>query len=251
MLNKIKKLAGLIAFKFKYPKVVIIGGPRWLSILFEKNESIIGHHSQSGQDRFIEELIIKGEVKINNKVFLDIGCNEPIIHSNSYYFESSLGFRVIAVDAISEMKEKWKELRPNSKFICCAVGHQPGSVSFNVLDPTLDSSMFSSIEGVSKKTRSNLSESRIVRLDTITNILNSLDEKLIDILSIDIEGYELQALNGIDFSQIKVNLIIVENNNDKLLLGNDAIRKLLIDHGYEFKARFWNLDDLYIKKAKQ
>lgn len=51
-------------------------------------------HSQSGQDRFVD-LILHGK---RDGRFLDIGCNHPIELSNTYAFETELGWKGLLID---------------------------------------------------------------------------------------------------------------------------------------------------------
>ena len=66
----------------------------------------------------------------------------------------------------------------------------------------------------------------------------------IDYLNIDTEGNELQVLQGIDFSRMRIEVIGIENNYpDKFA----PIHQLLIDNGYEIAANLSH-DLMYKKK---
>ena len=53
--------------------------------------------------------------------YLDIGCWDPIRHSNSYFFYLR-GWRGICVDANPSMQPKFNKFRPNDIFINKGVG---------------------------------------------------------------------------------------------------------------------------------
>jgi hypothetical protein len=79
----------------------------------------------------------------------------------------------------------------------------------------------------------------------LTHILLSKELTDLGIMSIDVEGYEMQALLGLDLETIKVHVIILENNSNNVL-GDDRIRNHLIAKGYLFMARIWGMDDVFV-----
>ena len=61
-------------------------------------------------------------------------------------------------------------------------------------------------------------------------------------MSLDVEGTELKVLNGIDFSKVEINYIVMENDK-----GNEkALRNFLWDKGYKIKAKLW-WDEIWMK----
>lgn len=65
----------------------------------------------------------------------------------------------------------------------------------------------------------------------------------VDALFIDMEGYELAALESIDFSRISVTALCVENNEDPRDAGK--VRRLLEPLGYRLAATLAQ-DDIYV-----
>ena len=49
--------------------------------------------------------------------------------------------------------------------------------------------------------------------DTLSNVLLSIGSPQIDFLSLDVEGYEVDVLNGLDFSIHKPRLILIETKS--------------------------------------
>lgn len=68
----------------------------------------------------------------------------------------------------------------------------------------------------------------------------------IDFISIDIEGYEMNALRGIDFETTVVDILLIENNR---LENMQAIRNFMNSKGYNFYARIYPYDDVYVRKG--
>jgi FkbM family methyltransferase len=248
MIKKILKFNELIKFRIKYPMVRQIGIPRYLSFLgFSRVQSPMGFYSQAGQDAYLfTEFYHCLQLVDSPKLFIDIGCNHPTVHSNSFFFESNQGYKVIAIDALTEISNLWSRTRPNAEFIECAVGNKTEKVEFEVVEGGDNESMFSSVCGYSSKTKSKETVKRIVTVRRLDDILSSLGINQAGIVSIDIEGYELQALEGLDFNMFSASVFIIENNG-RNGLGDDRIRSKMRDNGYIYYARIWNLDDIFVR----
>lgn len=247
MQQKLKKLIALLKIRNKYPRVVYFGAPFILRPFLRCKPRVQGFYSQMGQDKLLLDFLnISNKTGLNN-IFVDVGCNDPEVHSNSLLFERDYGFRTIAIDAIQEMEERWRQKRPNATFVNTAVGSEKATVEFVISDLNSDVSMFSSVAGFSDKILSKKS-TRIVKQETLQSIFDSLGVDCISIMSLDIEGYEFNAIKGIDFDRTKINLMLVENNTVNHGLGDNSIRDYLISKGFDYVARVWNLDDLYIRK---
>ncbi len=83
----------------------------------------------------------------------------------------------------------------------------------------------------------------------IKDVLMEQGVNYIDYMSLDVECHELQALKGIDFNTIKINVITLENNpSASSFLGDDNIREFLYEKEYKFYARIGDLDDVFVHK---
>lgn len=67
----------------------------------------------------------------------------------------------------------------------------------------------------------------------------------VDFLSIDVEGYEQHVLQGIDFEKISIRCIVIENN--RIRRGDDALRSMIIQNGYDYVARL-GCDDVFVRR---
>lgn len=247
MTNKIAKLVKFLGNKAAYPDVVYYGAPDSLRLLGVKCRSLTGgFFSQVGQDGLIFTEFFK---YINSKgfprLFIDVGCNDPVVHSNSYFFESNQNFKVLAIDALPEIKTAWTRHRPAADFVNCAVGLAEGELSFDIVKGDNVDSMYSSVSGMSTKSGTKEIESRTVKVRRLADILAERRIDSAGIVSMDIEGYELPALQGMDFTRFKAYIFIVENNGNDCL-GNNAVRDLMISMGYVYFANIWRFDDIFV-----
>ena len=74
-------------------------------------------------------------------------------------------------------------------------------------------------------------------------ILDELSISDIDFFSLDVEGYELQVLKGLDFNKIKPDYILIECTH------KEEIFMFMNDNQYEM-IEFYNTNDYLFKKIK-
>jgi hypothetical protein len=77
------------------------------------------------------------------------------------------------------------------------------------------------------------------RIDTV---LNDSGVKIVDYLSIDVEGAELEVLRGIDFERVQVNIIGVEPNHTF-----SEVYDLLTASGFEYQGLLF-FDEIFVHK---
>jgi FkbM family methyltransferase len=157
-----------------------------------------------------EELVIRDFFQDRRAgFFLDVGCGHPIQASNTYFLEKELGWRGIAVDGLPEMAIKWRRQRPASRFF-----------NFIVTDhaDTIETFHRAELWDVSSVPQPDTLPGRVgvrsekieVPTTTLTRLLDANRVARIDLLSIDIEGYELKALAGFDVERFQPRLVCIE-----------------------------------------
>jgi len=188
------------------------------------------YYSQTGEDYLLNQ-IFKGQDK---GFFVEIGCLDGIDFSNTYIFEKK-GWKGICIEAHNDFIEQLKKNRVNSTIVHCAVGpenkekvvfyaNKIGSLS------TLDKNM----EERWNKTHKNFFygfEEQVVQMKTLTSIFNDLNIYQIDIISLDIEGYEVEALKGLDLSKYQPRIFVIEYKDE---VHKRDLESLLFKHGYHF-----------------
>jgi FkbM family methyltransferase len=237
--KRFSQIKSWIKFKLLYPKVPII------------NPLSIGtYHSQFGQDLYLSTILYK---KINNgevSTIVDIGANDPIKFSNSLFFEKMFNTNVFAIEPIKTFEKQWIIDRPKSKFLPYAVGSKDiDEIVLNIPNGNKNiDNMFSSVltktSHLSEKMDFNEFKVPCYRLDTLFDQFNL---KKILFISIDVEGFELEVLNGIDFEKVKIDCFLIENNT-KESYGSEPIRDFLKSKGYIFYSRIYCADDVFISK---
>ena len=171
-------------------------------------------YSQAGQDRWVVEYF-------NHKRggwFLDVGANDGIHISNSYYLETVLGWDGVCVEADPSI---FSMLERNRKCRCVNALVSDSSENLSFLQ-----------DGLSGRVCNGGNVSILSR--TLRDILRDAGApRVIDYMSLDIEGFESKALAGFPFDHHDVVVMTVEHN---LYCGSsdnkDAIKSILLANGY-------------------
>jgi FkbM family methyltransferase len=239
LLIYIKLIIGYILFKIKYPKT-----------LWVRPKKIGTFYSQDGQDLYLATLLfgIINRSHLADCWIIDAGCNHPIYFSNSYFFEKYFGCKVLAIDPLNKYNESWSIVRPNSKFINCALGNFNGKSTLNIPLEENISDMFSYVEGGFNKKMEYKFDTVEISIRKLTDLIEENNINDILFISLDIEGYELNALQGLKFNSVNISCICLENNSFSPY-GSDTIRSYLCERGFVFYARIGFLDDIYLHQS--
>lgn len=198
-------------------------------------------YSQCVQDAFILNMIFEGKT---DGFFLEIGANDPIALNNTYLFEKH-GWSGIAFEPVASLANKWEGIR-TAKCYNVAVGNQKGQVQF-----TENKSKYLSHVGeagdAGKRVKEDGSITYKVDQIRLTDFLNEKGIKKVDVAFIDVEEYEINVLDGIDFNQTDITCICIESSAGMVITPRLDIREYLIGKGYRLVARL-TYDDIFLKE---
>lgn len=206
------------------------------------------YYSQHGQDKFLVEKVFK---KKRDGFFVDIGANDGITLSNTYVFEKELGWKGICIEPIPAVYEKLVKARTAINVNKCIGNKDNTAVKFMKIEgyaemlsgiiDFFDENHMKRIEQYQKEHggTSSIIDIQCIRLNTL---LKQHSVNHVDYCSIDVEGGEMGVLESIDFSDINIDVLSVENNN-----GNKAQTDYIIGKGYKLIKRL-GVDEIFSKK---
>ena len=183
--------------------------------------------------------------------FVDIGCAWPVRNSTTYYLEKHLGWSGIGVDAVAAYGPRWLDKRPNAKFLHYAITNRSGgTIRFFQHDwPGVSSLSEEQASGFGGPER--LEEVAVPAI-TLDDLLDAQGVDRIDHLTIDIEGAELQALEGFDIERFRPRLVCVEAHTNGEP-GEQALLRYFGEHGYARIDHYlaYELANWYFRPASQ
>ena len=183
------------------------------------------------------DLIIDRLFRNNKKgIYLDIGCNHPIKHNNTYLLYER-GWNGINIDLDKTSIDEFKKFRPKDINIQIGVSNYAGNKKVFYYHKR------SPLNTLSKK----LKEFRIkkptktfnLQVDTLNNIIkkSKFKNKQINLMSIDIENHEYEALQNFNFKKYKIDLIVTEFTN----LSGKKIETYNLSISDIFKSKIYKL----------
>mgnify|MGYP001070472729 CR=1 FL=1 len=158
-------------------------------------------------DRKLDEIIDR-----DGGFFVEAGANDGFTQSNTYWLERFRGWRGVLVEPMPELAEEARRSRPGSTVVQCALAPEPGTVRmrFGDLMSTVDGARDSewASAGVSLGWRDPYELDVPAR--RLSDILDEVGAPGIDLLSLDVEGFELPALQGLDLDRHAPRWVLVE-----------------------------------------
>jgi FkbM family methyltransferase len=170
-------------------------------------------YSQFGEDIVLKGIFLQLGLRPSEVKYLDLGSAGPISGSNTYIFYKK-GAKGVLVEPLLEHCNDIRKIRPNDKLICGAVtDKKTEKAEFYVNNHEALSSLIKDQADSMKKMASTSKNVQTLQVDTF-NINEILQENFtngIDLLSTDIEGYDLKILVAIDYNHFRPKVIITES----------------------------------------
>lgn len=163
-------------------------------------------------------------VDYDNGYFVELGANDGVTQSNSLYFEKYRNWRGLLVEpAPQNFLKCWKNRSSRDSIYCAAcvsfdydqefvriaysnLMSTPVSLESDIQDPRAHAKLGGQFLGNGET---------VFEFGAVARTLNSLlldahAPKLIDFLSLDVEGAELEVLKGVDHQAFRFKYILVE-----------------------------------------
>lgn len=198
-------------------------------------------------------------LNIKNGFFIEAGASNGFWQSNSYYLEKILGWNGILIEPNKHMFELCKRSRENQNnyFYNCALVSSDYSEDFikGYFNEKEDfgNIMMAQVEGIEQSEEREQrwigKQSIFVPAKTLDSIIKEVDQK-IDFLSLDVEGYELEVLDGSKIEKHRPKYVCVEvwsspkNHQEKVI-------EYFSQRGYEINQFLSERDILFQDKQRE
>ena len=216
-------------------------------IIFLLMSKTLQYFSQSGQDYYLNKFVFK---KKKSGFFLDIGANDGISYSNTYFFEKTMNWTGMCIEP---HPSAFKQLQKNRECILLnyCVSDKVDKVDFLAIDGYSEmlSGIFTKYDNrhllrIKEELELYGGKSQLVPINSITieKVLNDYSITKIDYCSIDTEGGELEILKQFDLNKVDVFCFSIENN-----YGDKKIESYMSRYGYNLVKKC-EADEIYTKK---
>ena len=209
-----------------------------------------------GSDRFSRpalhgmDMTIDAVVDRDGGFFVEAGANDGFTQSNTYWLERFRGWNGILVEPMPAHYEECLLERPAATIVNAAL--VPEAAAGQTLMMQFGD-LRSSVQGVHPEGEQEWVKPGLVLgwrdphevevpARTLSSILDEHDAPEVDLLSLDVEGFEPQALRGLDLERHAPRWIVVEIHD--LEAGREAIEEVL-GNRYSLEAQISPLDLLY------
>jgi FkbM family methyltransferase len=201
--------------------------------------------SQFGQDAFLDRVVYRG---LRAGYFVDVGAHDGEQFSNSVFFERDRGWLGLCIEPNPAVFARLRQVRRADCVQCC-IAARHGSVDF--LQVTGADEMLSGMvstyaperrERLLGSAASDRDSHRVIAVPALPlrALLGPRNVREVHLLSIDIEGGEVEALQSLDFDRCFVHAVCIENNDrtnrtsDRMLrdLGFVPLVRLAVDTVY-------------------
>ena len=166
------------------------------------------------------DLNLQKYLNYKNGYFIEMGANDGVTQSNTLFYELNYNWNGILIEPNFNNFLYLKFLRSNKNkfynFACVSNDYKE-----NFIDLEYDD-LKTSVKN--KEINKNQGISYICKTRTLNDILiDASAPALIDFFSLDVEGYEYEVLNGINFDSFNFKYLLIETNKFELI--NNYLKK--------------------------
>jgi len=151
-------------------------------------------------EKYIEKLL--DIVNYENGFYIECGANDGVTQSYSYELEKKNWKGILIEPSLVAFEKCVYNRSSDNIFINCALVAD----NKDTILGDFDGSLMASVNGE----RLNRNKLEQVKSRTLTSILDEHNVNNIDLFSLDVEGYELEVLKGLDFNRYSPKYLLIE-----------------------------------------
>lgn len=241
---KHNKLLTYIWFLIK--KILLIFGKKFANktkLIFLR---FLIHFGISNSQNRMDKKILNLCKNKTNGFFIEVGAYDGINYSNTYLLEKKYDWRGLLIEPLKKEYEICKKYRANSIVVNNILSnYQDLDKYFKITHSGLESLIVDHAHSLMPSDHLNKKSlqknNNYIKSTTLDNLLKTYDIKHVDILIVDVEGFEINLLDGFSLEGL-IDYILIETYSEKKLMEYCKKRswtfiQKFTDNDYLFKPR--------------
>jgi FkbM family methyltransferase len=206
-------------------------------------------YAQAGEDVIMNFLFI--DYGIKSIRYLDIGTNNPSVDNNTYLFYKN-GGTGICIEADQTLIKNIRSVRPKDKVINAGVSVSNEKEADFYLFKGSSLNTFDKKEAEYRESFGKHQISNIVKvpLVNINDLIKNNFDTYPDLISLDIEGLDLEVLQSLNLNEFPIPVICVETctySENHIRPKNHSIAEFMLKNGYEIYADTY-INTIFVNK---
>ncbi len=158
-------------------------------------------YSQDGEELYLKSHFAGKE----DGIYVDVGANHPFRFSNTYWAYAK-GWRGINIEPDLKNFELLQHFRKEDINVNCGVSNEETQLKYYIFrESALNTFCAEEIRNMA-----DIVETRMIPVKRLDSIFREHQIKYIDYIDIDVEGMEMCVLDSINWSEVSINCILVE-----------------------------------------
>jgi FkbM family methyltransferase len=205
--------------------------------------------SQFGEDTIVTAMLPAYGLDRAPGFYVDVGAYHPVYLSNTQMLHLR-GWSGVNIDANPAAVARFREARPNDRNVHAAVADQENEVAFDIyaLD-AISTADADSKAAYAREGRAQLQDTLHLRTRRLRDILAETvpPGRRIDLMSVDVEGFDLAVLRSNDWERFAPFFLLVEDPALSLLDRPDSeIFRFLQPLGYRLASQAY-ITSIYVR----
>ena len=188
------------------------------------------YYSQEGEDILLRRIF--GDQ--TNGFYVDIGAHHPKRFSNTCYFYDR-GWQGINIDAMPGSMKIFQKFRPRDTNLEIAISEKEQQLAYYMFNEPALNSFSKSLSDERQNEKCYLEKTISIPSFPLSTILDKHlpPEQIINFLSVDVEGLDLQVLASNDWNKYRPKVVLAEVLGASLnTIKQDPVYKYLTNQGY-------------------